>query len=46
MLADLNSFKFVMDVPLKTYNRYFEMYRMVVFPTRIYNKGFVKFEVD
>jgi hypothetical protein len=46
VLADLNSFKLVMDVLLKTSNRYFELYRMVVFPTRISNKGFLKFGVD
>jgi hypothetical protein len=37
MLADLHSFKLVLNVPLKTVNRQYEMYKMVVLPTRVFN---------
>jgi hypothetical protein len=35
LLADLHSFKLALYVPLKTVKRFFELYKMVVFPTRI-----------
>jgi hypothetical protein len=30
VLADLNTFNLILHVPLKSNNRYFELYRMVV----------------
>ena len=37
VLADLHSFKLVFYVPLKTVKRYFELYKIIAFPTRILN---------
>jgi hypothetical protein len=45
MLADLHSFKLVLYVPLKTVNRNFELYKIVVLPTRVFNDTYAKFEV-
>jgi hypothetical protein len=45
VLADLHSFKRALYVPLKTINRFFELYEIVVFPTRILNNTYAKFEV-
>jgi hypothetical protein len=42
----LSSFKLIMHVPLKSHNRYFELYRIIVFPERAFKKGFVKFELS
>jgi hypothetical protein len=45
VLADLHSFKLELYVPLKTVNRFFALYKIVVFPTRILNNTYAKFEV-
>jgi hypothetical protein len=46
MLADLHSFKLLMMVPLKTMNVQFTLYRMALFPVRLFNNSFVQFEVE
>jgi hypothetical protein len=38
MLEDLCGFKLILDVPITTVNRHFELFKRVVFPTRIFNK--------
>jgi hypothetical protein len=45
MLADVHSFKLVLNVPLKTVNRQYELYKIVVLPTRILNNTFAQFEI-
>jgi len=45
MLADMNNFKLVLDVPIKTVSRQYELYKTVVLPTRILNNTFAWFEV-
>ena len=45
ILADVHSFKLVIYVPLKTVNRHFELYEIVVFPTQLINNTFAKFVV-
>ena len=45
MLADVHSFKLILYVPLKTLSRQYEMYRMVVSPTRIFNNTYVQFDI-
>jgi hypothetical protein len=45
LLADLHSYKLALYVPLKTVNRFFELYKIVLFPTRILNNTYAKFEV-
>ena len=44
MLADLHSFKLVLSVPLKTVNRQYELYKMVLLPTRI-SDNYAQFEI-
>ena len=44
MLADVHSFKLVLSVPLKTVNRQYELYKMVVLPTRISDNAYAQFE--
>jgi hypothetical protein len=46
MLADLHSFKLVLNVPLKSMNRWYTLYRMVALPTRISNNTFDQFEIE
>ena len=46
VLADVHSFKLVLNVPLKTVNRHFELYEIVVFPTQLFNNTFAKFVVE
>jgi hypothetical protein len=46
MLADLHSLKLLMIVPLKTMNVQFTLYRVAVFPVRLFNNSFVQFEVE
>jgi len=45
MLADLHSFKLLLNVPLKTVNRQYELYKMIALPTRILNKTYAQFEI-
>ena len=45
MLVDVHSFKLVLSVPLKTVNRLYELYKMVVLPTRISDNAYVQFEI-
>jgi hypothetical protein len=45
MLADTHSFKLVLNVPLKTVGRQFELYKMVVLPTRILNNTYAQYEI-
>ena len=45
MLADTHSFKLVLNVPLKTVGRQYELYKMVVIPTRILNNTYAQFEI-
>ena len=45
MLADVYSFKLVLNVPLKTVNRQYELYKMVVLPTRIADNMYTQFEI-
>jgi hypothetical protein len=35
MLADVHSFKLILNVPLKSVNRQYEMYKVFVLPTRV-----------
>jgi len=37
MLVDVHSFKLILNVPLKALSRQYELYRMDVLPTRIFN---------
>jgi hypothetical protein len=46
ILADLHSFKLVLNVPLKSINRPYSLYRMVVLPSRISNYTFVQFKIE
>jgi hypothetical protein len=46
MLADLHSLKLPMIVPLKTMNVKFTLYRVAVYPVRLFNHSFVQFEVE
>jgi hypothetical protein len=46
VLADVHSFKLALYVPLKTVNRHFELFVIVVFPTRILNNTYAKFVVE
>ena len=46
VLADVHSFKLVLNVPLKTVNRHFELYEIVVFPIQLFNNTFAKFVVE
>jgi hypothetical protein len=41
MLADVHSFKIILYVSLKTMSRQYELYRMVVSPTHIFNNTYV-----
>ena len=43
VLADVHSFKHVHYVPLKTVNRHFELYEIVVFPTQLFCNTLAKF---
>ena len=45
ILADMNSFRLVLDIPIKTVSRQHEQYKTVVLPTRILNNIFAWFEV-
>ena len=45
MLTDAHSFKLDLNVPLKTIDRQYELYKMVVLPTRIFNNTYAKFEI-
>jgi hypothetical protein len=45
MLADVHSFKLVLNVPLKSMNRQYTLYKMVVLPTHISNNTYVQFEI-
>jgi hypothetical protein len=44
MLADVHSFKLILNVPLKDVSRQYELYRVVALPTRIANNTYVQFE--
>jgi hypothetical protein len=46
LLADVHNFNLAFYMPLKTVNRHFELFKIVVFPTRIFNNTYAKFEVD
>jgi hypothetical protein len=46
MLADVHSFKLVLNVLLKTEDRQYELCKMVVLPTRIFNNTYAQFETD
>jgi hypothetical protein len=46
VLTHVHSFKRVLYVPLKTVNRQFELYEVVVFPARIFNTTYAKFVVE
>jgi hypothetical protein len=46
MLADIHSFKLVLNVPLRSMNRQYNLYRMVALPTHISNNTFVQFEIE
>ena len=45
MLANVHSFKLVLHVPLKTVDRQYELYKMVVLPVRILNNAYAQFEI-
>ena len=45
MLADVHCFKLVLNVPPKTVNRQYELYKTVVLPTRISDNAYAQFEV-
>jgi len=45
MLADTHSFKLVLNVPLKTVGRQYELYKMVVISTRILSNTYAQFEI-
>ena len=45
MLANINCFRLVLDVPIKTVSRQYELYKTVVLPTRILNNTFAWFEI-
>ena len=45
MLVDMHSFNFVLNVPLKTVSRQYELYRKVVPLTRISNNMYALFEI-
>ena len=41
----MHSFKLALNVSLKTINRQYELYKMVVLPTRILNNAYAQFEI-
>ena len=45
MLADMHSLKLVLDVPIKTVSRQYELYKTVVLPTHIFNNTYAWFEI-
>jgi len=45
MLADMHSFKLVLDVLIKTVIRQYELYKTVVLPTRIFSNTYAWFEI-
>ena len=45
MLADVYRFRLVLNVPLKTVDRQYELYKMVVLPTRISDNAYAQFEI-
>jgi hypothetical protein len=45
MLADVHIFKLVLSVPLKTVNSHYELYKMVVLPTRISDNAYAQFVI-
>ena len=45
MLADAHSFKLVLQVLLKTVDRQYELYKMVLLPTRISNNAYAQCEI-
>ena len=46
VLADVHSFKLLLNVPLKTVNKHFELYEIVEFPTQLFKNTFAKFVVE
>ena len=46
VLDDTHSFNLVLYVPVKTVNRHFELFKIAVFPTRIFNNTHAKFVVE
>ena len=42
LLADLNSFLFVMNFPLTAVNRSYELYKVIAFPFKIWNNTYLK----
>ena len=46
VLADAHIFNLVFYVPLKTVNRHFELFKIAVFPARIFNNTYAKFVVE
>jgi hypothetical protein len=44
MLADSNSFMLIISLPLTTEDRKFQVMRLIVFPRRISNGAYVKFQ--
>lgn len=43
LLADVHSFKLMLKVPLEKMDQEFVMYKMVVFPLRIFGNRYMKF---
>jgi len=46
VLEDMNNLKLVLDVPIKTVSRQYELYKTVVLPTLVLNNKFAWFEVE
>jgi hypothetical protein len=46
VIADFHSLKLVMEIPLKTADRQFNLYKLVVTPSRISGNKFVQYQPD
>jgi hypothetical protein len=46
MITDVHSFKLVLNVPLKTVNRQYELFKMIVLPTCIFDNTCAQFETE
>ena len=46
LLADLNSFLLVMIFPLIAVNRNYELYKVVAFPSKIWNSTYLRYKFD
>jgi hypothetical protein len=46
LIRDANCVKLIFNVPLKTANRYFTLYKVIAIPTRISDSNFAQFVPD